>query len=165
MGRTFEKYLLRFLFLFGIASFLNLLRKPPVKDWLLIFFLKGYMSSIFDKVLVREGYITYPTKLFKKFDVSIIFDYILFPISCIYYNQVTEKAKLSDIIIKLFYFSVPMALGEAWLEKNTQVIHYKKGWTPLKSFTSLSLTFLIVRGIMFWVRKVDVKQQEKHNYN
>ncbi|WP_078542948.1 CBO0543 family protein [Litchfieldia alkalitelluris] len=167
MGKTFEKYILRALFLFGIASFINLVRKPPVKDWLLIFFLKGYMSSILDKVLVREGYITYPTKFFKKFDVSIIFDYVLFPISCVYFNQVTEKSRLTDIFIKLFYFSVPMALGEAWLEMNTQVIKYKKGWTPLKSFISLSLTFLVVRGVMYLIRRLDMKQQQssqKNNY-
>jgi len=41
MTKGFEKKVLRILFVFGIATFINLVRKPPQKDWLIIFLLKA----------------------------------------------------------------------------------------------------------------------------
>ncbi|WP_236691760.1 CBO0543 family protein [Niallia circulans] len=93
--RKQEKLLLRVLFVIGIGSFLNLLRKPPLKDWLIIFLLKSYIASILDNLLVKKGYLTYPVKFLKTFDVSVIFSYLLFPVTCIYYNQVTRNSRYS----------------------------------------------------------------------
>ncbi|MEM5593469.1 hypothetical protein AAHH67_19750 [Niallia circulans] len=53
--RKQEKLLLRVLFVIGIGSFLNLLRKPPLKDWLIIFLLKSYIASILDNLLVKRA--------------------------------------------------------------------------------------------------------------
>ncbi|AGX06773.1 hypothetical protein B14911_13022 [Bacillus sp. NRRL B-14911] len=52
----FEKNTLKFLLVFGLISFINLMRKPPVKDWMLIFLFKGYFlpsstSCLSEKVI------------------------------------------------------------------------------------------------------------------
>ncbi|MFZ3589623.1 CBO0543 family protein [Bacillus sp. DJP31] len=165
MGHKFEKKLLRFLLVFGILSFINLMRKPPVKDWVIIFFLKGYIASILDKLVVRKNYITYPVKVFKSFDISFMFDYILFPIFCVYFNQVTEKSKITGIIAKLLLFSGSITVVESWLEKNTDVVKYKKNWNWVKTFSSLSITFLIVRMAIGFIRmyskKIEKVEQDK----
>jgi len=153
MNNTFEKVILRFLFLFGIGAFFNLIRKPFMKDWLIIFFLKSYISSILDVVAVKKGYLKYPVTLFKTFDVSVLFSYILFPISCVYYNQLTKHSNVFGIIAKALYFSIPMTIVENWLEKNTQLIEYKKSWNWKYTFSSITTTFLIVRLIMGIIRK------------
>ncbi|MEN8702175.1 CBO0543 family protein [Bacillus infantis] len=154
----FEKNTLRFLFIFGLISFFNLMRKPPVKDWMLIFLFKGYLSSIIDKMLVRKGYITYPVKLIKSFDVSFIFDYLLYPIACVYFNQATKSSTLKGILMKSICFSGPMAIVEHFFEKKTSLIKFKKGWNSFTSFYSLTFTFLISRAFIAFMRKASNAQ-------
>jgi len=161
MGKQFEKNLLRLLFVVSIGSFFNLIRKPPIKDWLIIFFLKSYIATFVDNLAVRRGYITYPVNLFKTFDVSVLFSYILFPISCVYYNQVTKNSNFLGIIIKCLLFSIPSTIAEHLIEKNTQLIKYKKSWTSLHSFFSMAFTFLLVRFLIAIIRHF-AKEQNSH---
>jgi hypothetical protein len=160
MTKRFEKKVLRILFVFGIVTFINLVRKPPLKDWLIIFLLKSYIASILDNVLVKKGYLKYPVNLFKTFDISVLFSYLLFPVSCIYFNQLTRKSSNLGIIIKALLFSAPSALAEDWIEKNTKLISYKKSWTSIHSFISIVTTFLMVRYLMGGIRKLSIKQTE-----
>lgn len=146
--RTVEKTTLKSLFLFGVVAFFNLVRKPLMKDWLIIFFLKSYISSILDVIAVKKGYLKYPVTLFKIFDVSVLFSYILFPISFVYYNQLTKNSNIFGMTVKALGFSIPMTIVENWLEKNTRLIEYKKSWDWKYTFSSLTTTFLIVRLIM-----------------
>ena len=158
MGTTFEKNTLKTLFFLGIGIFFNLIRKPPMKDWIIIFLLKSYIASILDNLLVKKGYLKYPVNLFKTFDISALFSYLIFPISCIYYNQVTKNSTISGILFKCLIFSFPSALAEHWLEKNTKLIKYKKSWTSAHSFISIFSTFLMVRFLMTLIRKAAHKQ-------
>jgi hypothetical protein len=163
MFHKFEKNLLRFLAVFGVLAFANLIRKPPVKDWVIIFLLKGYISSIIDKLVVRKGYIRYPVQLNKTFDISFIFDYLLFPITCLYFNQVTSKSKIPGVLLKLQLFTIPMTLTETWLEKNTKVVSYHKGWDWKKTFISISCTFLFVRIMIGIIRNGAEKASKSRN--
>jgi hypothetical protein len=155
MKHTLEKNILRALLIFGIISFIKLIIKPPTKDWLLIFLFKGFLSSILDNLVVKKGYIKYPIKLFKLFDFSFIFDYLLYPITCVYYNQVTKKSNILGIFVKVFYFSVPMAVTEHFLDKKTSLLKFKKGWNAFTSLWTLSITFLISRAFIAIVRKAN----------
>lgn len=155
MTQRFERYTLRFLLVLGLIMFVNLIRKPPAKDWLLIFLFKGYISSILDKTAVTKNKIVYPVKIVKWFDISFIFDYLLFPVVCVYYNQITKSSNLFLIIVRTFYFSVPMTLLENFFEKRTSLIKFKNGWNIYHSFLSLSLTFLISRTFIAFVRSAD----------
>jgi hypothetical protein len=157
LNQKFEKNTLRFLLIFGLIAFITLIRKPPAKDWIIIFLFKGYLSSILNKMVVHKGYIRYPVKLFKSFDISIIFDYLLFPVSCIYYNQVTKSANIIGIILKTFCFSVPMTLIEHFFETRTSLISYKKGWNSYVSLISITITFLLSRGFIAIIRKANNK--------
>ncbi|WP_283244091.1 CBO0543 family protein [Bacillus suaedaesalsae] len=156
-----EERFLRFLTAFGILSFFNLIRKPPSKDWLLIFLLKSYISSFVDTIVVRKGYIKYPANLLKSFDISVVFSYLLFPITCVYYNQITKESNLQSIILKGVLFSLPMALFEDWLEKNTKLIRYKKSWNWLYSFISIFCTFILVRGLYRFIHHSTINQNVK----
>jgi hypothetical protein len=155
MNQKFEKNTLRLLLIFGLVSLVYSIRKPPVKDWLLVFFFKGFLSSILDNLLVKNGYLKYPVNLFKSFDYSFIFDYIIYPVTCLYYNQITAKSNILGILIKTLYFSVPMSVAEYVLEKKTKLIEFKKGWNSVTSFFSLTITFLISRTFIAIVRKMN----------
>ncbi|MFT4414181.1 CBO0543 family protein [Fredinandcohnia humi] len=153
MGKSFERTFLRSLLIIGIASLLNIIRKAPLKDWLIIFLLKSYIASILDTITVKKGYIEYPIKLIKTFEISAIFSYLIYPITCIYYNQLTRNSNLKDILIKTLVFSLPSSIAEHWLEKNTKLIKYKRSWTSVHSFFSIAATFLAVRFLMALIRK------------
>lgn len=155
MTQRFEKYTLRFLMVFGLIMFANLMRKPPTKDWLLIFLFKGYISSILDKTIVTNNKIIYPVKLVKWFDISFVFDYILFPVVCVYYNQITKSSSLIWIIIKIFYFSIPMTLLEYFFETRTSLIKFRNGWNIYHSFLTMSLSFLVSRAYIALIRNAD----------
>lgn len=77
MRRNAEKNTLRILFVLGILFFFQLIRKPPVKDWLIIFFLKSYIASFIDNLLVKKGYLKYPVSLLKLL-ISACFSVISF---------------------------------------------------------------------------------------
>jgi len=130
-----------------------------MKDWLIIFLLKGYIASILDNLLVKKGYLKYPVSLFKTFDISVLFSYILFPVTCIYFNQVTKNSGLIAIFFKCILFSLPSAFAEHWIEKKTNLIRYKKSWTSIHSFASIASTFLAVRFLMGGIRKWTQKEQ------
>lgn len=153
--QSMEKNILRFLFIFGIVAFINLIRKPPVKDWLIVFLLKGFISSILDTLIVKKGFVKYPLTLLKSVNISFEFDYLLYPIACVYYNQITKKSTIMGILIKSLFFSIPMTVTEHFLEKKTNLIKFKKGWTSFTSFWTLTTTFLLSRSIMALVRKGD----------
>lgn len=159
MGRRLEKNILRGLFIFGIFTFFQLIRKPPLKDWLLIFLLKGYIASILDNIFVKKGYLKYPVTLFKTFDISVLFSYIIFPVTCIYFNQVTTSSRPLGIFAKSLLFSIPSAAAEHWIEKNTDLIRYKRNWTSFHSFASIASTFLAVRIVMGGIRKLSQKEE------
>ncbi|WP_420796999.1 CBO0543 family protein [Alkalihalobacterium alkalinitrilicum] len=93
--------------------------------------------------------------------ISFIFDYLIFPITCVYYNQLTFQSKLVGIFFKTLYFSVPMTIIETWLEKNTQLVQYKKSWKWVHSFLSLTGTFLLVRFTMMLIRWKSSENEKK----
>lgn len=153
MGRKFEKSLIKLLYFFGVASFFYFIRKPLAKDWLLVFFIKSYYASLVDKLVVNKGYVQYPTRFPKQVNTSLLFDYLLFPITCVFYNQLTKDSRILQSLLKVLYFSVPMTITELWLEKNTQLVKYKKGWNWKTTFYSLTFSFLFVRFLMSVIRR------------
>jgi hypothetical protein len=60
-------------------------------------------------------------------------------------------------ILSVFLFSGPMTLFENWLEKNTDLVKYNKGWNGYITFIVLSFTFLLVKGCMEGIRFLDKK--------
>ncbi|WP_338448355.1 CBO0543 family protein [Niallia oryzisoli] len=154
-NQSLEMNILRVLLILGIITIINLIRKPPVKDWFFIFVLKGCLSSILDTLVVKKGYIKYPVTLLKSVSISFGFDYLLYPIACVYYHQITKSSNIVGILIKALYFSIPMAITEYFLEKKTNLINFKKGWNSFTSFWTMTITFLISRLIIALVRKCD----------
>lgn len=158
MKKQLETNILRFFFAISFGFFIILIRKPPIKDWLIIFLLKSYIASILDTILVKLGYLKYPVKFIKILDISVLFSYLIFPVTCIYFNQMTRNSSVIGTLVKSVLFSAPSAIAEYWIEKKTKLIKYKKSWTSFHSFASISVTFLIVRLLMVLINKVSLKQ-------
>ena len=139
-------------------------KREKLKDWLLIFFLKGYISSFIDQIIVKKKKIVYPVRFMSKyFESSILFDYLLFPILCVFYNRTSENSNLKSILLQPFIYSTPMMILEIILEKYTNLIKYKRDWNWMITYLSLVITFLFVRGFIAIIRKFNIESTTVKN--
>lgn len=155
-----QKILLKIIFSIGLVSVPFAFKRKNLKEWLLIFFLKGYISSFIDQVIVKNKNISYPIRFMPKyFQLSILFDYLLFPLLCVFYNRTSMKSKLSSIILQPLIYSMPMTILEVILERYTHLIHYRKKWNWIITYSTLVITFLFVRGFMTVTRKLNIEKE------
>ena len=153
-----QKKLLRIVLGVGLLLIPFAFKREKLKDWLLIFFLKGYIASLLDQIIVKKKHVSYPVRFMSKyFDSSILFDYLLFPLLCVFYNRTSEKSNLNSIFLQPFIYSTPMTVLEVILEKNTNLIKYKKKWNWLITYVTLVVTFLFVRGFIAIIRKFNIE--------
>ncbi|ARK32669.1 CBO0543 family protein [Halalkalibacter krulwichiae] len=142
-----------------------LFRKQPIKDWLIVFFLVGIVSGNIDKWLTRKGILQYPVRTFPRFlQTSFLFDYLLCPLLNVLYNQITFKDKPKLALLKLFLFITPMTVFELFLEKNTNLIKWKKGWTFYHTYISTFTKYFSVRLLMGLIRNISRSQEQNHRY-
>ncbi|MFV8830085.1 CBO0543 family protein [Alkalihalobacterium sp. APHAB7] len=156
-----EKKFLNYMFYFGILAIpFVFFRKKPLKDWVIVYFIVGFVSGIIDNILVTRGKLKYPVKKFKNyFLVSCTFDFVLCPLLNVIYNQATYKNNAWQSFLKLFLFITPMSLFETWLEKNTNLIKWKNGWKWYHTYISIFTKYLSVRIIMAIIRYFSNLQQ------
>ena len=157
-----QKKLLRIILGVGLLLIPFAFKREKLKDWLLIFFLKGYISSFLDQIIVKKKHVAYPVRFMSKyFDLSILFDYLLFPLLCVFYNRTSEKSNLHSIFLQSFIYSTPMTVLEVILEKKTNLIRYNKNWNWLITYSTLVVTFLFVRGFIAIIRKFNIENTSK----
>ncbi|MBT2679358.1 hypothetical protein J7E38_10115 [Bacillus sp. ISL-35] len=155
-----DRTILNILTLFGIFGSIFFLsrKKYKFKDWVLIYFIKTLVSTIFDGPVIKRKYVKYPHRYYPKFfDSNIVFLYVLFPLTCVMYNQFTNKMNTLKSILSVPLFSGPMTILEHWLEKNTGLVEYRKGWNSYITFMVLSFTFLLVKGSIKGILILDHK--------
>ena len=128
------------------------LRQPPLKDWLLVFFLKSYLAILVSTWITAQGRIEYPARFLPQiFSNSILFEVFVFPILCVVYNQTTYRSGLKGVIGQAALYSAAMTALEFWLERNTELITYLR-WSWASTFIWLFVSFLFVRVFMAGVR-------------
>ncbi|HEX7064342.1 MAG TPA: CBO0543 family protein [Bacillales bacterium] len=146
---------LALIFLAGIGAVLIpfWIRKPPLKDWTIVFLLAGFLSGMLDLFVTANKLIQYPVQLFgRKINVSLLFDYLLFPSLVVFYNQVSYPSRFWGALAEAFYFSIPMTIFEHWLEGHTKLIEWKK-WNWFYTFITVTLMLWLGRGFMAVIRK------------
>ncbi|MCM3600898.1 hypothetical protein M3175_09155 [Robertmurraya korlensis] len=67
MKNKLEMNILKALLVISLGLFINLIRKPPIKDWLLVFLIKSYFATFIDNLLVRKGFLKYPVNIISGF--------------------------------------------------------------------------------------------------
>lgn len=161
LRRKKDKNILYGLCVFGILSLFTLIRNP-IKDWVIVFSFKAFLTGFVDSFITNKWKsITYPVRLCPKiFKINILFDLLLFPMACVWFNQCTINSSLKGIFTKVFAFSIPMTIIETIAERKTRLLNYKN-WTSWHTLISLTFTFLFTRGFMGLIRKLDVLLTKK----
>ncbi|MGJ9381621.1 CBO0543 family protein [Salipaludibacillus sp. CF4.18] len=159
-----DKTILHVITVISMGGLAFLFRKGPVKDWFLIYLLKSLLCTFLDVPVNKKKFVKYPIRYFpKSFDSNIVFLYVIFPLLCVLYNQFTYKMKAVKTIPSVFLYSTPMVLVEKWLEKNTKLVTYSKGWNSYFTLSYLTFAFWLVRLIIDGIRALDRKRNTSHN--
>jgi hypothetical protein len=137
------------------------LYRKPRKDWIIVFLLKTLISGFLGNIVASKKYLEFPVRhIPEAFKSSVVYDYLLFPLLCVFYNQTTFHSKLSGIVSQAFLYSMPMTGIEYILEKKTNLIKYNT-WKWYYTLFSLAGTFMIVRGAIAVIRKLSSTEPDK----
>ncbi|HZG60197.1 MAG TPA: CBO0543 family protein [Anoxybacillus sp.] len=155
-----DKIILWSLFIIGMVLFVFSLRKPLIKDTILVFLLKAYFSTFIGVIVVEEKLVEYPVRFLSKyFEASILFEYFLYPIMCVYYYQTSYHSRYLGIVVQCALYTAALTIIEVLCEKYTHLIKYHT-WTWMHSFISIFLVSLFVRIIMQWINQMDSARQK-----
>jgi hypothetical protein len=133
--------------------------KRPFKDWLIVYLVSFIGNSFADRYLVSKGYLKYDVRPFRrKFKIHLPFDYVMYPLLLLYYNQWTLNSKPSGLFFKLFPFIIPQTIIETIAERKTHLITWRRGWTWVHSFISLLIKFLLCRMMIAIIRIINNRE-------
>ncbi|EIJ79921.1 hypothetical protein PB1_06137 [Bacillus methanolicus PB1] len=150
-----DRIILWVLFIIGIVLFCFSLRKPLIKDTILVFLFKAYFSTFFGVIVVEKKMIEYPVRFLSKyFEQSLLFEYFLYPIVCVYFYQTSYRSKILGIILQCTLYSAAITVIEVLSEKYTGLIKYHT-WTWMYSFISVFILSLSIRLLMQLINKKD----------
>lgn len=155
-----EKAILYFLFAAGVLFFFYSLRKPPIKDWLLAFFITGYFALILGVTVVESGMLSYPVTIFPYFDSSPLFELVLFPVLSLHYYQTTYHYSFKGYLMKGFLYTTILTVIEFFLEKYTELIHYIS-WKWYYTFISVYVFFVLIRCLLQLISKQPNHEQKE----
>ncbi len=137
-----DKTILRIITVLGLSGGIFLLRKGSIKDFFLIFLFKSVVSSLIDTPIVKKKLVQYPYRYFKNsFKINIVFDFLIFPLVCVIYSKLTNKADTLKTVLTVFLLSVPMTIIEEILERKTRLVKYSNKWSWFHTLAYLTVTF------------------------
>ncbi|NPV93162.1 MAG: hypothetical protein HPY50_20570 [Firmicutes bacterium] len=121
-------------------------------EWVVVYLFKSMLDLLLDNIAVSHHLLGYPQRLLPQyFQSNLLFDFFVFPVVCIWYNQVTREKKLAGIILYAFLFSAVMTAVEFPIERWTELLDYVR-WTSFTTFYTLFVAFLVSRGFMAFYR-------------
>jgi hypothetical protein len=150
-----DRIILWSMFIIGMVLLIFSLRKPLIKDTILVFIMKAYFSSFIGVIVVEEKMVEYPVRFLSKyFDASILFEYFLYPIMCVYFYQTTYHSSYAGIVLQCALYTAALTVIEVLCEKYTDLITYHT-WTWMHSFISIFLLSLFVRIIVLLLNNIE----------
>jgi hypothetical protein len=151
-----DRIILWVFLIIGIVLFIFSLRKPLLlKDTITVFLMKAYFSTFFGVIVVEKNMIEYPVRfLGKYFDASILFEYFLYPIMCIYLYQTSVHSRFLGIVIQCALYTAAITIIEVLCEKYTDLIKYHS-WSWMHSYLYIFLLSLLVRLLVQWINKIE----------
>lgn len=143
-----DRIMLWSLLIIGISLLFSSLRKPPIKDWIIIFSLSSYFSTFFGVLVVEEKMLEYPVRFLSNyFSSSLLYEYLLFPVVCIYFYQTTYRSRNIIIVLQCMLYTTVLTIIELFFERYTDLIKYHT-WTWIYTFLSTFLLMMFIRYLM-----------------
>lgn len=122
------------------------------RDWVAVYLYKSLLDSLWGNAVINLHLLEYPFRqLPQLYKISLLFEYWIFPILCILYNQVTRKLGFRLILVYAVLFSAGVTAIEYPLELYTELIYYHN-WSWYITFITLTVTFLSSRAFIAFYR-------------
>ncbi|MZP30591.1 hypothetical protein GTO91_12790 [Heliobacterium undosum] len=127
--------------------------KEKLRDSIVIFFFKQFITWLFGILVVQWNMIVYPVRLFANaIQTSFTFEFYIYPGLCVLFNlYYPEHGSLIRKAIHYFVYTTGITIFEAFLQKYTNLIKYIH-WGWHWSWITLFLTFLASRYFYRWFR-------------
>ncbi|MCM3118252.1 hypothetical protein M3610_23785 [Neobacillus sp. MER 74] len=152
-----ERIILWSLLIIGITLLIYSLRKPPIIKWIGIFALSSYFSTFFGVLVVEEEMLEYPVRFLSNyFSSSLLYEYLLFPVVCIYFYQTTYCSRYFNIVLQGILYTTVLTIIEILFERYTELIKYHT-WTWKYTFISTFLLMLFIRFLMHLINRKERK--------
>lgn len=121
-------------------------------EWIAVYLFKCIIDFAWGSPVVNLHMLVYPVRLLPHYyNTCIFFELLVFPVMCIWYNQVTRKMGLYRIVGYALLFSAGITIIEYPLERYTDLIKYIN-WSWFTTFYTLTITFLLSRSFMAFYR-------------
>ncbi|WHY03241.1 CBO0543 family protein [Neobacillus sp. DY30] len=151
-----ERIILWSLLIIGITLLFSSLRKPPIKNWIIIFSLSSYFSTFVGVLVVEEKMLEYPVRFLSNyFSSSLLYEYLLFPVVCIYFYQTTYGSRYLNMVLQCILYTTVLTIIEVFFERYTELIKYHT-WTWIYTFIS---TFILMMFIRFLMQLINSKER------
>ncbi|MFC7064151.1 CBO0543 family protein [Halobacillus seohaensis] len=142
------------LWVVGFVLLLIILTKLPFWEWLLVYLLTAYFSITLGVIIVEENLLSYPVKSFNQhFDSSVLFEYLLFPVICLYYYRTSYHSTYKGILLQGAVYSSVITIVEYFIERYTDLVEYEK-WTLIYTFISELILMLFIILLMKKIKKM-----------
>ncbi|MFD2924727.1 CBO0543 family protein [Halobacillus naozhouensis] len=147
-----EPIILWFLLILGLSLLIIIMRNLPFKEFLFGYLLTSYFSIIIGVFVVEEEMLHYPSKLLgKHFDSSLLFEYLLFPVVCLYFYRTTYYSSHIGILLQATIYTSALTAVEIAFEKYTSLIEYHT-WTGVHTFFSVLSFMIFIRVLIQLLR-------------
>ena len=122
------------------------------RDWVVVYLYKCVIDSLWGNAVAHTKALEYPFRqLPQYYDSSLLFEYWIFPVLCILYNQITRERGIWPILYYAVLFSAGITAIEHPLELYTNLIKYHN-WSWFTTFYTLIITFLAARAFIAFYR-------------
>ncbi|WP_246938594.1 CBO0543 family protein [Bacillus pinisoli] len=144
-----ERTIIRVGIIFGILAFPTLFKRPSNKLWVSLFIINGIFNHVLDRILITTKKLKYPKRFLPRiFKVNVVYDYLVCPYLSVWFAQQTYHDKLPKILMKAFFFTIPQASYEIWLERKTDTMKFSRSWEWYYSIFLVFIVKLISRGVL-----------------
>lgn len=149
-----ERNFLRALLVFGLVALTFTLRRKNIKDWGIVFFSSGFFVSFIANIIIKGNKVKHSVRLLPNyFQTNVLYEYLMLPLVCVWYNQTTNHSWIPGIISQALLYSAIHTLIEGFLERKTDLVQWKN-WDWVHNIYSLTLIFLGSRGLISIFRRV-----------
>ncbi|WP_078414777.1 CBO0543 family protein [Priestia abyssalis] len=150
-----EKVMLKGLFALCVGLFPFIMKKPKLKEMLIVFFSKGILATLIDAYVVNTKRVEYPVRPFPKiFKTNILYDMLFFPLLSVVWVKQSYNDNIKKILLKSLTWSVPMSIFQWYFEGNSKLFKWKR-WSILHTFGSINFTLFTIRALAGLIKRVD----------
>jgi len=125
----------------------------------LCYLFSSQINTVLDMIVVNRGMLDFPIRLFREVsNISITFDYVLFPILHCFYYQWSYRFGLRKALGLGVLLTSALTVAELGLERYTALAEYYE-WNWMYSFASVLATLLLSRTTVRWWFRESIRSE------